>query len=367
MTWYLNFIDPGNAGGSVTIPESPPRVLAPIVYECPRCAARFDSPGERSDHFFVAHPYRKPALLLRGVELSSTGTVITEPTRAADWLLTSCGGVSLNGMAIQPAKLFSQLAELRQGFHVLELSNRDARERFELSFSIPEVEELRRLEDVFSMLFTDNELSVDDIRRFAEACAPLATARTYLEGVCQYLYGVLAKDQRGDTQLSHAQYKERFNRALEALRHVNRPMAGTIRAIINFSFNSFAQPAGLQHAPALASAAGRFAALTGKSPSLPLPANHEAQARLPIDHATDQLLRWIALSGERMAEELNDLRRACESGLWTAEDRTKATVLWLDRACSLRPEDEVRRMARSLLNDPIFAAYAEQVLENMTR
>lgn len=341
--------------------------MEPIVYECPRCAARFDSPDERREHFFVAHPYRKPALLLQGRELSSTGTVVTEPTREVDWLLASCNRVRLNGVALQPTELYRQLAELRQGFHVLELGNLDAMERFELSFCTPETEELRRLEDVFGMLFTDNELSVDDIRRFAEACAPLATATIYLEGVCQYLYGVLAKDQRGGTQLGHAQYKERFNRALEALRHVDRPMASTIRAIINFSCNSFAQPAGQQYAPALASAAGRFATWAGKPLTESVSANHEAQARLPIDHATDQILRWMTLPSERMVEELDDLRRASANGLWTAEDRAKAAVLWLDRACAVRPADEVRPMARGLLNDAIFAGYAEQVLESMTR
>lgn len=367
MTWYLSFIDPGNSGGSVIIPESPPVVITPIVYECPRCVACFESLEERRDHFFAAHPFRKPAILLRGTELGSVGTVIDEPTQGADWLLASCESVCLNGEAIEPAHLFSQLAEFRQGFHVLELTNQDARERFELSFCISELQDLLHLENVFRMLFTENELSVDDIRRFAEACSSLATAKNYLEGVCQYLYGVLAKDQRGDTQLSHAQYKERFNQALGALRYVNRPMAGTIRAIINFSCNSFAQSAGLQHAPELASAAGRFAVWAGKSSIESLPMECKALTRLPIDHATDQLLDWMTLSAERLAEELDGLRRACNSSLWTAEDRTKASVLWLEHARSRRPSDEVRRMARSLLNDPIFAAYAEQVLENTTQ
>lgn len=73
MTWYMSFIDPGNAGGSVSIPESPPVVLQPIVYECPRCSALFDSVQTRREHFFTAHPYRKPELLLRGQPLVRAG------------------------------------------------------------------------------------------------------------------------------------------------------------------------------------------------------------------------------------------------------------------------------------------------------
>lgn len=367
MAWYLSFIDPGNAGGSVSIPESPPVVLLPIVYECPRCSAHFDSVQARRDHFFTAHPYRKPELLLRGQPLGNSETVIHAPVQAKDWLLGSCHRISLNGRMMASDELFQTLAECRQGFHVLELSNQDAIERFELRFSIPELTELQRLEDIFSTLFLDNELSVDDVRRFAEACKPLKTANEYLEGVCQYLYGVLAKDQRGGTQLSHAQYKERFNRALEALRHVDRPLARTMRGIINFSFNGFVQPASQADAPALADAAGRFAGWAGKPGRGCVVARQEAQARLPIDHATDRILSWMALSGKRQERELDELQQISAGSLWTAEDRTKALVLWLEWGRTCRSTDELRQMARRLLNDAIFAGYAEQALERMNQ
>ena len=51
-------------------------VLQPIVYECPRCSAQFGSVQARRDHFFTAHPYRKPELLLRGQLLGNSETVI---------------------------------------------------------------------------------------------------------------------------------------------------------------------------------------------------------------------------------------------------------------------------------------------------
>lgn len=367
MAWYLSFIDPGNAGGSVIIPESPPVMLQPIVYECPRCSAHFDSAQSRRDHFFTAHPYRKPELLLRGQLLGNSETVIHAPVHATDWLLGSCHRVSLNGRVMAPDELFQTLAECRQGFHVLELGNQDGTERFELRFCVPELAELQRLEDIFNTLFLDNELSVDDVRRFAEACKSLKTADEYLEGVCQYLYGVLAKDQRGGTQLSHAQYKERFNRALEALRHVDRPLARTMRGIINFSFNSFAQAASQADAPALAAAASLFAGWAGKSVTRCAVAQQEAQARLPVDHATDRILSWMALSGKRQERELDELQQVSANPIWTAEDRTKALVLWLEWGRTCRSTDELRRMARRLLNDAIFAGYAEQVLERMNQ
>lgn len=367
MAWYLSFIDPGNAGGSVRIPESPPVVLQPIVYECPRCSARFDNVQARRDHFFTAHLYRKPELLLRGQLLGNSTTVIHTPVQATEWLLGSCDWASLNGRRMPPDELFQRLAEFRQGFHYLELGNQDATERFELRFCIPKLAELQRLEDIFSTLFLDNELNVDDVRRFTEVCKSLTTASDYLEGVCQYLYGVLAKDQRGDTRLSHAQYKERFNRALEALRHVDRPLGRTIRGIINFSFNSFAQAASQADAPALAAAASRFASWAGKPVKSCVVTRQEAEARLPVDHATDRILSWMALPDRRQERELDDLMQVSASSLWTAEDRTKATVLGLEWARACGSTDELRRVARSLLNDAIFAGYAEQTLERMNQ
>ncbi|MBD1294302.1 hypothetical protein IDX03_29810, partial [Pseudomonas aeruginosa] len=193
----------------------------------------------------------------------------------------------------------------------------------------------------------------DDIRRFAEACKSLKTADEYLEGVCQYLYGVLAKDQRGGTQLSHAQYKERFNRALEALRNVDRPLARTIRGIINFSFNSFAHAASQADAPALAVAASLFAGWAGKPVRRCAVAQQEAQARLPVDHATDRILSWMALSSKEQGRELDELLQASASPIWTAEDRTKSLVLWLEWGRTCRSTDDLRRTARRLLNDTI--------------
>lgn len=367
MTWYLSFIDPGNAGGSVSIPESPPVVLQPIVYECPRCPALFDGVQARRDHFFTAHPYCKPELLLRGKLLGNSETVIHTPVQAANWLLGSCDWVSLNGRRMAPDELFQRLAELRQGFHFLDLGNKDATERFELRFCIPELAELQRLEDIFSTLFLDNELNVDDVRRFTEVCKSLSTANEYLEGVSQYLYGVMAKDQRGDTRLSHAQYKERFNRALDALRHVDRPLARTIRGIINFSFNSFVQAASQADAPALAAAASLFACWAGKTVKNCVATRKEAQARLPVDHSTDRILNWMALPDKRQERELDDLMQASANSLWTAEDRAKATVLGLEWGRASRSTDELRRVARSLLNDAIFAGYAEQTLERINQ
>ncbi|MDH0445069.1 hypothetical protein N7388_15515 [Stutzerimonas stutzeri] len=367
MTWYMSFIDPGNAGGSVSIPESPPVVLQPIVYECPRCSALFDSVQTRREHFFTAHPYRKPELLLRGQPLSNSGTVIHAPVQASDWLLGSCQWGALDGRAVELDELFQTLSECRQGFHVLELGNQDTTERFELRFCIPELAQLQRLEDVFTTLFIDNELNVDDVRRFTEACKALPTAGEYLEGVCQYLFGVLAKDQRGETQLDHAQYKARFNRALEALRHVDRPLARTIRGIINFSFNSFVQAANQADAPALAAAARLFAGWAGKPAKGCVVAQQQAQARLPVDHATDRILSWMASPDKRRERELDDLQQASTSPLWTAEDRAKVAVLWLEWGHACQSTDEVRRMARRLLNDAIFAGYAEQTLEKVNR
>lgn len=369
MNWYTSVIDPGNAGGSVPIPETPTNAAKSITYECPRCASQFNTLRERQEHFFLEHPFRNPALLLHGRKLSQTGTTISEPTQNKDWLLSNCDYAKLNNRKILPEDLFLCLTREQQGFHILELSNTDATERFELHFCIPKIEEILFLEENFRLFFTKNQFTVTNINLFYEACTPLKTITPYLEGICQYLYGVLAKDQRGNTEISHEKYKERFNQALEALRYINRPIAHAIRAAINFSRNSFAQTARQNYAPNLSIAASFFESLAGnkKTPKI-FPNYHDTQLNyLPIDYATDQILRWTQLSQIQTKEELGNVYYASKNNLWTAEDRIKAIVLWLYWANITQPTNEVRPMARSLLNDAIFAIYAENILENTTK
>ena len=62
-------------------------------------------------------------------------------------------------------------------------------------------------------------------------------------GICDYLYGVLAKERSHDASLSHEKYANKFNEAVEQLAAYDRPLARIIRSLVEFHFNHFEEAA----------------------------------------------------------------------------------------------------------------------------
>lgn len=364
MTYWFGAIDPGNAGGSIRIPEMPPFVPQPVRYPCERCGKLFDHSADLAQHILAAHPYHRPVLLLRGVEMGVSPGPVILPTKPDDWQVMYAETLRLNGDAITAGRLGEHLAAEQSGVHQLELISHGSRVELRLEFAIATPEHLEGVERAFSMLVEGHLSDVGRVTHFIDACQPCSTASLYLEGVSQYLFGVLAKDQRGDTGLSHAHHKERFNQAIEALRHNDRPLARLITSVINFSFNHFA---GAVHSPSpvLNLAAGRLAGWAGKPIAAASPVQSQSTKVFPLDSATEQLTRWLALSAETALQELDDIRHASASSAWTSQDRSKAEALLLALLQHQGASDELRRVARNLQHHSLFAPLAAGVLEKL--
>ncbi len=65
-------------------------------------------------------------------------------------------------------------------------------------------------------------MTVSTIDGFIEDCRPFSTADLYYDGICHYLYGVLAKERSPDSSLPYEEYRDRFNRAADALRDYDK-------------------------------------------------------------------------------------------------------------------------------------------------
>lgn len=362
MLYYT--LDVAHTGGSIRIPEMPPFVPQPVRYPCERCGNIFDHPADLAQHILAAHPYHRPVLLLRGVEMGvSPGPVILS-TKPDDWQVMHVESVRLNGDAIAAGRIGEYLAAEQTGVHQLELVSHGSRVELRLEFAIAMKEHLEGVERAFSMLIEGHLSDVTRVTHFIDACQQWPTAALYLEGVSQYLFGVLAKDQRGDTGLSHAHHKERFNQAIEALRNNDRPLARLITSVINFSFNHFA---GAVHSPSpvLNLAAARLAGWAGKPIAVHSAVQSQSTKAFPLDSATEQLTGWLAFSPEAALQELDDIRHASASSAWTPEDRSKAEALLLASLQHQGASDELRRVARNLQHHSLFAPLAAGVLEKL--
>jgi hypothetical protein len=60
-----------------------------------------------------------------------------------------------------------------------------------------------------------------------------------MDGLCEYFYGVLAKEGSGCSSLSQSKYREKFNRSAEQLMDYSRTLANYVKGLIAFHFNHF--------------------------------------------------------------------------------------------------------------------------------
>jgi len=82
-------------------------------------------------------------------------------------------------------------------------------------------------------------LDIVRIDNFIDITEKYSTARRYVDGLSNYLYGILAKDQRGGTNLKQSDYKARYSSAFDILKGFETPLSAIVNVIINFNKNIF--------------------------------------------------------------------------------------------------------------------------------
>jgi hypothetical protein len=162
----------------------------------------------------LPHPLRQPALLLRGRPIGEVPVQLMSPLQAADVVLEDTAHCKLNGQVVAPSSLGAQLATMRREYVELELANDGLTMRRVLDFRIAEEADLAGVEAAFERLADERALNIDSVSRFTKECRAFATAMPYCDGICHYLYGVMAKEHSPDSGLPHEQYSERYHRAV---------------------------------------------------------------------------------------------------------------------------------------------------------
>jgi hypothetical protein len=127
-TGYLEFHD--NAGLNFTYrPQKP-------IYVCQQCSQQFDSMDKLRRHRFQSHPYTRPLLFVRGVELGATPFRVTRLARPTDFVLERCTKASLNGKSAKPDAIPKLLAAVNNDRVTVELANDGPSAVFELVFRV---------------------------------------------------------------------------------------------------------------------------------------------------------------------------------------------------------------------------------------
>jgi hypothetical protein len=210
-----------------------------VEYKCEQCGRTFQSVDFLVEHRFSAHPYKSPILFIRERQLGSLPININTPLNLEDISIGCASSAILNGKKMSLDELKQHLSKVRQENIDLILSNSELSLRYRINFNISSEEDLSGVESEFLRLVESKELTRSSIDRFILKAAPYKSATNYIDGLCEYFYGVLAKEGAESSSLLQSKYREKFNRSAGQLMDYSRPLANFVKGLIAFHFNHF--------------------------------------------------------------------------------------------------------------------------------
>ena len=258
--WHTGYIEFHESTGLDTLYAHKP---VPPVFTCSQCLATFDSVEELSKHRFETHPAKRPTLLLRGQEVGGARFRVTAAVDPSDVQVHHATTAHVNGSPVAIRRIGRFLASHSHGTVVLQLANSDAAANFELSVEIADPADVRGVDRSLIAMAGFRRLDHQAIEDFIARTRPFTSVAGYVDGICEYLFGVMAKEQSSESHLPLSAYKEKFNRAAYLLRDYQSPVADLVRAIVAFHFNQFETAARLAGTSRLGGVAEKFARWVG--------------------------------------------------------------------------------------------------------
>jgi hypothetical protein len=307
-------------------------------------------------------------MILDGREITSPRQIISAPLNEHQISFANSDRCLLDGREVSIKILPRLLASIKAGVLGISLQRQGIETCYEIVFEIADPKELEFVESNFWSIVGSGTLSVDRINSFVDLTSSCQTAIRYVDGLCQYLYGVLAKDQRGGTHLDVSEYKTRFNLAIDGLSSFDRHLARIVIGVINFTQNAFDDGSTLVFSPKLQCAMlNYFEYLNNKStsPFAGVSFQGKGMGCVPIDYATDQIIQWV-LDPDNEGQQLRQMEAVVDSGDWVPDDRVKVSILLAERLAHRQDYAAAKRFARKLANDAIFSEWAGRIMEMNT-
>ncbi|UYG08061.1 hypothetical protein [Halomonas sp. M4R1S46] len=365
MAKITDAIDPGNAGGSVLIPEIPTIPNRPITYQCDKCGEVFTEREARRQHIFDHHPFKRPQLLVGSRMVKERGEVVASPFPPEDWVIQQAERIEIDYQAVTSRQACRRLSQLSSGFHEVTLTSVDYSVTYHIEFDIPTEAQLAAVEQAFNILIVNQPLESERIAQFITVAKQEDGARYYIEGISDFLYGVLAKDQRGGTSLNRDDYTAKFHAARESMRFLDHPLANLIKALVNFNDNAFSEAEVLAPDGQVATACRMLNGLrSGKH--CPAPETRTVSGHnLPVDTLTAEIMRFCSLPLAEQQEQLPQLAHLASKRLTTDHDRVKIQALAMNTCWEAGDHEQAVSWARKLRHSPLFEALANRIIEDV--
>lgn len=359
-TGYIEFHEPAGLEGEW--------MPTPARLPCLHCEQTFASADELRKHRFEAHPLRRPVMFLDGRELGTQRVRVTRPVSPAEVKVEGSERVVLNGNDIAVSGLGRALARVTNDVCRIVLSKYGVQAQFEVEIRVASVQDLRGVEDQFRRMATSRRLDMRAVEEFIGGASRFGSALGYCDGVCAYLYGLLAKERAKDSSLPYEAYASKYAKAAEELAPYDRKLARTIGGVIEFHFNHFRDAERLRPDSRLGRVAGRYAAWVEsrvKAPAASVGTDEEAAPleALVTDWDTERILDWASRPFADFGEKAREVELFLKRDL--AEfDRVKLHMLLaelravsgdakaaLEHAKALRNLSAVERWAEALIRE----------------
>ena len=356
-TGYMDFHEP--TGIDRTWAVTPPEYL------CAQCESVFQSLDDLRRHRFEAHPLRRPVLYVAGIEVGAHPRRVTRPLSPNDVRLYGCDGVILNGTPIPLEAVPGELSRKTIGVVRLVLRKGPVDAEFELDYRIATDDDLAGVEAEFLRIAERKRLDTHIVQELIETTARFKTAIGYVDGICSYLYGVLAKERSVASSVNYEKYEGKFAGAIEQLGTYDRPLARTVGSLIEFHFNHFADSAALSPVSRAGRAAARFKIWMKGGKARTIGGKIEPASRLEnlvTDWHTEEILRWSSKSLSQLQPDVAEIAKRLDSS--SAElDKVKLRLLLGEVFAHNGMVQEAIEQARALRNRPGFEPWAESLIQ----
>jgi hypothetical protein len=362
-TGYFEFHEPVGLEGEWK--PTPPQV------RCSVCGINFDSEDDLRQHRFEVHPLSRPTIFLDGREIGNQRVTITRPMRSGQLVIKGAERAFLNDREVALAALGRSVAQFSDDVCRIVLLKNGVPAHLEIEIRIATEVDLKGIEAQFERMAATRRLDSRVVEEFIAACSPFKTAVGYCDGICNYLYGLMAKERATDCSLRHEQYIEKYSAAAERLAPYDRGLSRTVGGLIEFHFNHFQDAVRLCPDSRLGYVSNYFAtwvaSRTVADSSTADTANRRATSieKVVTELDTERILTWASLPLKSLAVHLHNLEEMCRRMDLAEFDRVKLHMLLGESLAATGNTVGALVHARSLRNLPTVEAWAESLISKI--
>lgn len=342
-------IDPGNAGGSVTVPPSP--IKPPRNgYECQVCGRRLETESDLEQHL-KSHVVPHPVLVKKDIEVASC-CPLTDAATVCALQARHASRIEINGRPCKPETLPDALLRMN-GRPELEVAligrEEHVRNVYRLHVAIFDRGRLSDIESQFLEQLNGVNRAIPDIPGFLKPWRG-TPERAYAEALAAFRLAIIMRNDPLDSDPDDGNgYRQRLAEVRRGLAPTTRPLARTILAVCGVIENDFSPTRKHLRDRRVEDVLACFQHLVN-GVQLRWAAESGSSVHLVVDHHTQLLMESVdCIRGgdQAHADRLLVTLAACADGHDAACAKKVAALLWWRGSTATMPT--------ILQGDPVFA------------